>query len=96
VKAPKYILISRKALIEQPDAIKQSLEIIALQGALVACPEDAELAHKITEGVLGFNGPFAIVADFERPLAVIADDGSVEPMEVLKTEDQNVPLLVEN
>lgn len=95
MKAPKYILISRKALTEQADAVKQSLEIIALQGALVACPEDAELAHKVTEGVLGFNGPFAIVADFEQPLAIISDDGSVEPLEVLKTQEQNAPLLVE-
>lgn len=95
VKAPKYILVSRKALTEQPDAIADTLKIIALQGALVACPGDAELAHKIVEGVLGFNGPFALVADFDAPLAVINDDGSVEPMEVSVIEPQPVPLLVE-
>ena len=91
---PAYILISRKALADTPDAVKEALRLIDVGGALAASPEDAELARRhVSETVVGFHKPFVLVADFDGPIAVIDKEGKLTPLELSEIEATETPII---
>lgn len=91
----KFILIGRSALEKQLDAVKDALKHFELAGVLVSCPKDAELGHLIHDSVAGFDQPVAIIADFAGPLALIGDDGTLQPLELPEPAPEPQIVLVE-
>lgn len=74
---PKLLLISRRSLDHNLDAVQERLRGINIQLAVALAPEDADAAKKLTEAVAKFEYVTAIVADFEADMAV-NDDGTTE------------------
>lgn len=74
---PKFFLVSSRCTEAQIEEAQKAFALTPVDVAVLARPHDVELAKKITEQVTGLHRPIAIVADFEVPLQVVMDDGSV-------------------
>ena len=74
---PKILLISRRTLEQNADALKEQLAGLNVQMAVAVSAEDAAAAQNLTDAVAQFQYVTAIVADFEADMAV-NDDGSTE------------------
>lgn len=90
---PKYILVSRSLLKENPEAVSSALRIFYLGGVVVSCPEDAVLGQCLSDNVVAFDKPIALIADFPETLRVINDDGSVEEMAQFEEDVVQTPML---
>lgn len=77
MEAPKLYFISRKALSERPERVKEAIRLTPLAGVFATCDLDAKLASEVSEAVHGFHQPFAVVADFPFELAHISDRGTL-------------------
>jgi hypothetical protein len=77
MNVPKFFLVSSRCTEAQIEKAREAFDLTPVDVALVARPQDVELARKITEQVTGLHRPVAIVADFENPLTIIMEDGSV-------------------
>ena len=76
INAPKLYLVSREGA-SDPE-VQRMLALNPVAGAICASPDDA-LAATFTEVKIGNQGPpLAIVAQFEHPLSVVNEDGTVE------------------
>lgn len=84
---PKFFLVSSKATDAQIEQLLKALAITPVDVALVSRPQDVEVAKKITDSVTGLHRPIVIVADFDAPLTVISDDGSVTPVSFAAGDD---------
>jgi hypothetical protein len=74
---PKFFLVSSRCTEAQLEEAQKAFSLTPVDVALVARPHDVALAKNITEQVTGIHRPIAIVADFEAPLTVVMDDGSI-------------------
>lgn len=74
---PKFFLVSSRCTEAQIEEAQKAFALTPVDVAIIARPHDVELAKKVTEQVTGLHRPIAIVADFEAPLTVVMDDGSV-------------------
>lgn len=92
---PKYILVSRSLLTKRPVAAVNALRLFHLAGVVAACEEDAQLARTLSDNVVAFQKPVAIVADFPEELRTINDDGSVDELEAFEEQAQETPILIE-
>jgi hypothetical protein len=77
VVLPKFFLVSSRCTEAQIESAQKAFALTPVDVALVARAHDVELARKVTEQVTGIHRPIAIVADFENPLTIVMDDGSV-------------------
>lgn len=82
VNAPKLFLIGRKALADNPARVQEALRLVTLGGTFATSDLDAHLAAAILPNVMGFQQPFAIVADFAFDIATITEGGKVIPGEL--------------
>lgn len=89
----RFILISRRALEGNLEGIKELLTLLPINGALAASPKDAEAARQISDQVIGFTAPYAIVADFDVPAQIVYSDGSVQDAELQLSEVPQSPLV---
>lgn len=77
INAPKLYLVSRVGA--GMEEVQRMLSLTPIAGAICASPDDALAAESLTEVKIGNQGPpLAIVAQFEHPLSVINEDGTVE------------------
>jgi hypothetical protein len=79
IKTPKMYLVSRVGA--GMKEVQEMLALTPIAGAICASPEDAVAAEPLTEVKIGNGGPpLAIVAQFEHPLSVVNEDGTVETL----------------
>lgn len=91
---PKILLISRRTLEANPDALKERMAGLEVQMAVAVTPEDAEAAKKLTEAIAQFQYTTAIIADFEADMA-INDDGSTSLLGYTPVIQQEPTLITE-
>ena len=85
---PRVLLLSRRSLDHNLEAVQERLRGINIGMAVAMAPKDAAAARKLTEAVAKFEYVTVIVADFEADMAV-NDDGTTEMLgytPVLTTE----------
>lgn len=92
MNTPKVILLSRRDLATQLDAVKKFTELYPITMAVAVSPEDAQEALKLTPAVAGFQQLTALVADFPASL-IINEDGSIEPLELAGEQSEETPLI---
>jgi hypothetical protein len=90
---PRILLISRKSLVHNEEAIKEQLASFGVAMAVAVAPEDAEQAKKLTEAIGQFQHVTAIVADFPFD-AAICEDGSVEVLGMTVEKPAEEPTLI--
>ena len=83
---PKLFLISRKALADSPGKVAEALRLTPITGVFAACELDAKIGAALSEQVMGFQTPFALVADFPFDIAYIDSDGHLVPAELKEVE----------
>lgn len=93
MSTPRLLLISRRTLEHNYDALKERLAGLEVQMAVAVSHEDAEAARKLTEAVGQFQYVTVIVADFEADMA-INEDGSTELLGYTPVVVQE-PLIIE-
>jgi hypothetical protein len=79
---PSIYLISKNLTEEQIQAIVDALSITPLDLVLVTSAQDVPLAKRFSETVTGLHRPIAILADFEKPLTAVTEDGTLEAVNV--------------
>lgn len=81
--APTIYLISRSLTEDQSQAVADQLSLTPIDVCIVSSAADVNLAKRFSEMVTGLHRPIAIIADFEKPLTAINEDGSLEAMHVV-------------
>lgn len=79
---PKVYLISRKLDEDQINKIREAISLTPVDVVIVAQPQDVPLAKNFSEMVTGLHRPIAILGDFEAPLSVLNEGGTVETINV--------------
>lgn len=77
--APKIVLLARRDIRDNLDAVQAFFQTCPLQMAVASSNEDAEEAQKLTNAVAKFQHFTAIVADYPASL-VIDENGEIVPL----------------